>query len=215
MPSTRGKLIQLFIASFLQHAAADLVEFDRFEESLEIALAEPLIALALDDLEEDRADHRLGEDLQQQAAAFGWRTVDQDALARQPRDVLAMTRKPRVDALVIGVGHGLERHAAGAQRRHRRVDVLGAEGDMLDAFTAIGFEIFGDLRLVVGALVDRDADLAARAGHRLAAQAGQLALDVEIASLAEIEELLVEIGPLRHAAAVNVVGQMIDDGEPD
>ena len=52
----------------LQHAAANLVGFDAFEQGAEIALAEALIALALDDLEEDRADGVLGEDLQQQAA---------------------------------------------------------------------------------------------------------------------------------------------------
>src|SRR5258707_11434749 len=112
MPSTRGKLIQLFIASFLQHAAADLVEFDRFEERLKIALAEPLIALALDDLEEDRADHRLGEYLQQQPAALGRRAIDQDSLARKMGDIFSMARQSRIDVLVIGIGHGLERHAA-------------------------------------------------------------------------------------------------------
>jgi hypothetical protein len=38
------------------HAAADLVELDGLEQRLEVALAEALVALALDDLEEDRAD---------------------------------------------------------------------------------------------------------------------------------------------------------------
>src|SRR5690606_24202368 len=68
-------------------AAADLVELDRFEQRLEIALAEALIALALDDLEEDRADHALGEDLQQQPLAGLGRAVDQDAALAQRRDV--------------------------------------------------------------------------------------------------------------------------------
>src|SRR4051812_17296069 len=39
-----------------QHAAADLVFLDRFEERLEVALAESVVALALDELEEDRPD---------------------------------------------------------------------------------------------------------------------------------------------------------------
>src|SRR6266852_1679378 len=47
-----------------EDAAADLVALDRFEERAEISFAKALIALALDDLEKDRADHRLGEDLQ-------------------------------------------------------------------------------------------------------------------------------------------------------
>jgi hypothetical protein len=79
----------------------------------------------------------------------------------------------------------------------------------------IGREVFGDLRFVVGAFVDRDADLAVGAGHRLGAQPGQLALDVEIADLAEVEEPLVKRGPQVHAAAMGVVGQMVDPDQPD
>ena len=153
----------------LQHAAADLVELDRFEQGAEIALAEALVALALDDLEEDRADHRLGEDLQQQPAALGRRAVDQDAVGAPARSRSSpWPGSARVDLLVVGVGRVLERHALRAQRLDRLVDVAGAERDVLDALAVIGREIFLDLRLVVGALVDRDADLAARAGHRLA-----------------------------------------------
>src|SRR5438477_9704463 len=103
----------------LQHAAANLVQFDRFEQGTEVALTEAFVAAALDDLEEDRADHRLGEDLQQQSAALGRRAIDQDPVGRQPRQVLAMTRQASIDLLVIGVGHGLERHALGAQRLDR------------------------------------------------------------------------------------------------
>jgi hypothetical protein len=69
---------------------ADLVELDALEQRLEIALAEALVALALDDLEEDRADHVLGEDLQQQALALGRRAVDQDAALLELGGGLAM-----------------------------------------------------------------------------------------------------------------------------
>ena len=41
----------------LEHAAADLVFLDRFEQRPEIALAKSFVALALDEFEEDRADH--------------------------------------------------------------------------------------------------------------------------------------------------------------
>src|SRR5690606_34493374 len=51
----------------LQDAALHLVAFDGLEQRLEVALAETLVALALDDLEEDRAERVGGEDLQQQA----------------------------------------------------------------------------------------------------------------------------------------------------
>ena len=63
------------------------------------------------------------------------------------------------------------------------------------------------------ALVDRDADLAAGTGHRLRLQAGELALDVEIADFAEVEDARVEIGPFAHAAAMHVVRQVVDVGE--
>src|SRR3546814_8778178 len=55
--------------------------------------------------------------------------------------------------------------------------------------------------------------LAAGAGHRLRLQAGQLALDVEILDLAKIEQPLVEGGPFGHAAAMHVMGQVVDIGE--
>ena len=57
--------------------------------ALEVALAEALVALALDDLEEDRADHVLGEDLQQQALPSVGVAIDQDAVA------LAAAARPR------------------------------------------------------------------------------------------------------------------------
>ncbi len=62
----------------LQHPAPHLIALDRFEQGLEVAFAETFIALALDDLEEDRPQGVLGEDLQQQAL-LGFRIgVDQD-----------------------------------------------------------------------------------------------------------------------------------------
>src|SRR4051794_29967929 len=47
-----------------EHAATHLVELDAFEQRLEVALSKAFIALALDDLEEDRTDHVLSEDLE-------------------------------------------------------------------------------------------------------------------------------------------------------
>src|SRR3546814_8638669 len=59
-------------APALQHAALHLVALDAFEQGLEVAFAEAFVALALDDLEEDRAERVLGEDLQQ-LALLGYR----------------------------------------------------------------------------------------------------------------------------------------------
>src|SRR3546814_6598019 len=76
----------------LQHAALDLVALDALEQGLEVAFAEAFVALALDDLEEDRAERVRGEDLQQ-LALVGFRVgVDQALVLRQPGHVFAVVR---------------------------------------------------------------------------------------------------------------------------
>ena len=59
-----------------QDSAANLIEFEGFKQGFEITLTETLVALALDDLEEDRADQVFGEDLQQQALALLRSAID-------------------------------------------------------------------------------------------------------------------------------------------
>src|SRR3546814_20175830 len=104
-----------------QYAAAELVGLCVVEQRLEVALAEALVALALDDLEEHRADDVLGEDLQQAATAFGRRAVDQDLVGGETAKILAVARQPPIDLLVVGVRHPLlARDPAGLQRFHRR-----------------------------------------------------------------------------------------------
>ena len=99
-------ILKSYAASYdLQHAAPDLVFLDRFEQRLEIAFAKTVVALALDELEEDRPDRIGREDLQQHlgvAAIDHALAVDQDAVTLQPRDVLAMPGQPRIDLLEIG-----------------------------------------------------------------------------------------------------------------
>src|SRR5579884_587948 len=128
-----------------EDAAADLVALYRFEERAEIALAEALVALALDDLEEDRADHGVGEDLQQEAFALAGGAVDQDLVAAQAGHVLAMPREAGIDRLVIGLRHRHERYVAAAQFLYGLVNAARRECDVLDAFAVIGGEILGDL----------------------------------------------------------------------
>src|SRR3546814_8481182 len=83
-------------------------------------------------------------------------------LRRPPRSTRTDTLFPHTTLFRSGVRHTLlERDPAGLQRFHRSVDVAGAERDVLDALALVLLEVFGDLRLVVGALVDRNADLAA------------------------------------------------------
>src|SRR6266403_267592 len=191
-----------------QNAAAHLVELHRLEQRLEVAFAEALVALPLDDLEEDRADGGLGEDLQQQPAAGA--AVEEDLPLLQLGERLAMVRQALADHLVIGVRRVEQLHSRAAQLVDGGIDVAAMQRDVLNALAVILLEIFLDLRAVVRRFVDRDADLAARAGHRLGLEARELALDVEVADLAETEQPLVELGPFLHAAPMNVVREVID-----
>src|SRR4029078_6774655 len=84
----------------LQSAAPHLVELDRLEERLEVALAEALVALPLDELEEDRPELVLGEDLQEQRAGLA---VHEDLAFFQLRDVFAVAGDALVDELVVRV----------------------------------------------------------------------------------------------------------------
>src|SRR5205085_7425448 len=95
-----GKRRALSRVFHLQHAAADLVFLDRFEQRLEVALAETVVALALDELEEDRTDRVRGENLQQHlglAAIDDALAVDQDAVGLEPWHVLAMFWQAGID----------------------------------------------------------------------------------------------------------------------
>src|SRR5690606_10226455 len=193
----------------LDHAAAQLVFLDGLEQGLEIALAKALVALALDDFKEDRADHRVGENLQEDAV-IPWRAVDQQVQLAQQLGRFAMTGDAAIDLLVVGIRGCHELHAVGTQAPDGLVDIVGAQRDVLDALAVVFADEFLDLRLVVRRLVDRDADLAARRGHGAGEQTGELALDIEVANLAEVGDALVEAGPDVHLPATHVVGQVVD-----
>ena len=128
----------------------------------------------------------------------------------QARHVFAVVADALADAFEIGVRRGLERDTVRAERFDAFVNVVGAERDVLDALAAIVLQEFLDLALVVTALVERDADLAARAGHGLRDETGLFALNVEIADLAEVEDALVVVGPLAHVAAMQVVREVVE-----
>src|SRR5204862_60064 len=155
-----------------------IVLFVRLQNGAE--LAEALVAFSLDDLEEDRTDDIAREDLQQHSLALLRIAIDQDAAAAQLGERLPMAGHAGGEVLIIGVGRVLERDPVPSQHVHRAVDVLGREGDVLDALAVILAQVLLDLALVVLRLVDRDADLAARTGHGARQEPGALALDVEL-----------------------------------
>src|SRR5690554_2902107 len=154
----------------LKHPALHLVALDRLEQGLEVALAEALVALALDDLEEDRAERVLAEDLQQ-LALLGFRvSVDQDRVLPQPLHVLAVVGDALVDHVEVGVRGVEEGDPRLAHLLHRLVDVVGEQRDVLDALALVLAQVLVDLALLVRGFIERDAHHAVRRGHRLRQQ---------------------------------------------
>src|SRR5437762_13151561 len=86
----------------LQHSASDLIQLDRLEQRTEAAFAESFIALALDDLEKDRAVDGRREYLQQHFV-LGWRAVEKNAVALQARNILLVSRQSRRQQVVVRV----------------------------------------------------------------------------------------------------------------
>src|SRR6188768_3963291 len=116
--------------------SADLIEFDGLEECLEIAFAETLVSLALDDFEEDGPDHVRGEDLQQDAFGFRTASIDENAALAQFLDVLLVADHPVFNPFVIRFRRVLGRDAAAAQHVDGLVDVFSRQRDVLDALAA-------------------------------------------------------------------------------
>ena len=189
------------------------------EQGAEVALAEAVVALALDELEEDRADHGLGEHLQQDlglAAVHHAFAVDQDAVALHARDGLGVAGHAGEALLVVGVGRARhEGDAVGGERVGGIVELLAGDRDVLDALALVALEVLLDLAVGVGGLVDGNADAAAGRGERARMQARVLALDVEEADLAEVEQVGIEVEPLVHVAAIDVVGEVVEVIEAD
>src|SRR3546814_3385437 len=86
-----GRPVRLLDA--FQYAPAHLIQFDGFEQGLEVAFAKAFVAFALDNFEKNRADLILGENLQQQAA-FGC-AVQQDLVLAQAIHIFAMIGQAR------------------------------------------------------------------------------------------------------------------------
>src|SRR5713101_7955482 len=194
--------------------APNLVFLDRLEQRLEISLTEAVVALPLDELEEDRADHGLGENLQQDlrfTAVDHSLAVNEDSMLLHALDRFGVAAYPREAFLVIGSGRPRhELQAVGRKPVGSVINRFSADRDMLDAFALILPQKFFDLGFFVGRLVDRNANASAWTRQCPREQAGELALDVEEANLPEVEQFRVEGEPLVHVAALHVVGQVIE-----
>src|SRR3546814_9428928 len=90
-----GRPVRLLDA--FQYAPAHLIQFDGFEQGLEVAFAKAFVAFALDNFEKNRADLILGENLQQQAA-FDC-AVQQDLVLAQAIHIFAMIGQAQIQQL--------------------------------------------------------------------------------------------------------------------
>ena len=71
-------------------------------------------------------------------------------------------------------------------------EIVARERDVLDAFALVFAQILFDLANLLGLLlVQWDADQTIRRGQCSRDQTGVLALDVEVANLTEVEEVLI------------------------
>jgi hypothetical protein len=76
------------LRSAFQNPTRQLIALDRLEQRLEVAFAEAVVALALDELEEHRPELGFGEDLQQQALVVAFDlAVDQQPARLQCADI--------------------------------------------------------------------------------------------------------------------------------
>src|ERR1700674_3400352 len=148
----------------LNDTATLLIQLDGFKQGLEIPLAETVVAFALNDLEKDRANGVLGKYLQQDAALAV--AVDENPTPLEFGHRFIVTRDAAVDAFIVGRRRLLKLHAETAQRIDGFINIVGAQRDMLDAFALVLVQVLLYLALIVLALVDGNANLAARRGER-------------------------------------------------
>ena len=185
----------------LEHAAAHLVALERLEQRLEVAFAEAVVALALDELEEHRAEQRCSrEDLQQQArlAACGG-AVEQDAARLQ---LAAPARRGRAGALRASRSRSSGGAVISGTPASAALSTLASRSSVSSAMcwmpsplnfirnSSIWPAPFDDSSFSGMRILPSGAVIALRG------QAGVFALDVEVADLAEVEEALVEAGPV-------------------
>ena len=139
----------------LEVAAEFLFPFDGFEEGFEVAFAEAAASLALDDLVEDGGAvfDGAGEDLEHVAFVVA---VDEDAEALEFVDGLVDFADAVLQFGVVGVGDGEEVDSLLLHLGDGGEDVVGGEGDVLDAGALVEVEVLFDLGFAAafGGLVD-------------------------------------------------------------
>ena len=99
-------------------------------------------------------------------------------------------------------------------------DVVGGEGHVLDAGSAVEVEVLLDLGFAAafGGLVDGELDVAVAVGHDLRHEGGVLGGDVVVVEVlveAEAHDFGVEVDPLVHGVPADVADDVVDVEEAD
>src|ERR1700722_17172563 len=135
----------------LQYSAADLVAFHAHEQGLEVALTEAVVASAIDDFEENGANQRLSENLQQES---GVRAIQQDAALLQLLNVLPMPGYAFLEHFVVGIRRRRhELQAVGVQSVPGTQYVVRAQRHVLYALASILLDELLDLIDLVAAFL--------------------------------------------------------------
>ena len=140
----------------------------RFEEGFEVAFSEGFGSLALNDFNEyRRAVHQgLGEQLQEVALVVA---VDQDSELAKWGEVFVDFAYSVKDLVVVGIGNGQEVYTPCSEFSDRFDDVVGSQGEVLHARSAVEVDVLFDLGLfaALGGFVDRELDAAVAIAHHL------------------------------------------------
>ena len=87
---------------------------------------------------------------------------------------------------------------------------------MLNALAIEAHQEFFDLSAAFTVLlIQGDADAIVGCRHRARLQPCVCALNIEVTDFTKVEQALVEPCPVRHASAIDVVGEMVDMRETD
>ncbi len=106
------------------------------------------------------------------------------------------------------------------QSRDGGEDVVGGEGDVLDAGAVVEVEVLFDLRFAAafGGLVDGELDVAVAVGHDFGHERGVFGGDVVVVEVLverEAHDLGVEVDPLVHGVPADVADDVVDVEQAD
>jgi len=131
-------------AEFLEIASQRLFTLNGFKKCLEVPFSEAAATFALDDLVENRGAvfHGTGKDLQHVAFVV---PIDENTQLFQLLDGLINVANAILQLGVVGVGNREELNALLFHFRDGSEDVIGSQGDVLNAGTTVEVQIFLDL----------------------------------------------------------------------